>query len=134
MMRALIFGIAVLLAGAAFAQALDVELSNPADEARARVLMAELRCMVCQNETIDASPSPFAAEVRAIVREQIVSGRSDGEIKSYLTARYGEGILYRPRVGPGTILLWLAPWLALLIGGGAVYVIIKRAARPPQDL
>ena len=111
-------------------------LEDPADEARARALMAELRCLVCQNESIEASPSPFAGEVRAIVREQVVSGRSDGEIKDFLSARYGDEILLRPRVGPETILLWAGPFLLLLIGIVVVVLIVRRsgAATEPERL
>ncbi len=134
MIRLLAALMLVLTAGAALAQSPEPTLNDAAQEARARALMAELRCMVCQNESIDASPSPFAAEVRAIVREQIVSGRSDDEIKTYLTDRYGEAILYRPRVTLSTILLWLTPLLALLVGGGAMFSVLRRAGEAPPDM
>lgn len=134
MMRIILAFALCLCAGLAAAQTVEPTLSDPQDEARARALMAELRCMVCQNESIDASPSPFAGEVRAIVREQIVSGRSDDEIKTYLTDRYGEAILYRPRLTLSTILLWLTPVLALLIGAGVMHSILRWAGDMPPDL
>ncbi len=107
-------------------------LEDPAMELRARVLMSELRCMVCQNETIEASPSPFAGEVRLLVREQIVAGRSDGEVKAFLSARYGDAILFRPPMGPATWALWLAPFILLGLGG-IITVIVIRSARASAD-
>ena len=102
-------------------------LSDPAAEARARALMGEIRCLVCQAESVEASPSPFAGEVRRLVREQIAAGRSDDEIKEYLVARYGEEILYRPRWRPRTFVLWLGPFVALGLGALIVIVTIVRA-------
>jgi len=100
-------------------------LSDPDQEARARALMSELRCLVCQAESVEASPAPFAEEVRALVREQVAVGRSDDEIKRFLTDRYGEEILYRPRLRPGTWLLWLGPFMALGVGGLIVILVIR---------
>jgi len=102
-------------------------LSDPAQEDRARSLMAELRCLVCQAESVEASPAPFAAEVRAIVREQVAAGRSNGEIKRFLTQRYGEEILYRPSMGRSTWALWLGPFLILGVGALVVVSVLRRA-------
>lgn len=132
-MRRFFFLLALLFSTAAFAVEPGEELSDPAQEARAQDLLAELRCMVCQNESIAASPSPFAEEVRAIVREQIVSGRSDDEIRDYLATRYDEEILYRPRMTRNTFLLWLAPFFALIGVGAGVFVVIRNAARQQED-
>lgn len=131
-MRAILFLLAVLIAAPALALEPGEALENPADEARARALMEELRCLVCQNESIDASPSPFAGEVRQIVREQIAAGRSEREVKDYLTARYGDAILFRPRMGASTFLLWLGPLILLIGGGAAVMIIISSATKSPE--
>lgn len=112
----------------AFAIAPGEALGNPEQEARARALMGEIRCLVCQAESVEDSPSPFAGEVRMLVREQVAAGRTDAEIKDYLVARYGEEILYRPRWRPGTWVLWLGPFVAL--GLGLVIVVFTiRASR-----
>jgi len=116
----------------AFALQPGEALSDPDQEARARVLMSELRCLVCQAESVEASPAPFAAEVRALVREQVAVGRSNDEIKRFLTDRYGEEILYRPRLRPGTWVLWLGPFMALGVGGLIVILVIRNSNMPPE--
>jgi cytochrome c-type biogenesis protein CcmH len=132
-MRQLVAALFVmLLAVPALAIQPGEALSDPDQEARARALMAELRCLVCQAESVEASPSPFAAEVRTIVREQVAAGRSDGEIKQFLTARYGEEILYRPRWRPGTWVLWLGPFAALVIGAGVLMLVLRSARGAPE--
>src|SRR6266702_2715642 len=102
--------------------------SNPAMEARARNLQRQLRCLVCHGESIDESGSPFAADVRHLVRQQIAGGRSDRQIEDFLVARYGDFILMKPPVQPDTWLLWLAPFLVLGLGGGIAALTIKKAA------
>ena len=92
-------------------------LSDPAQEARARALSAELRCMVCQNQSIDDSDAPLAADLRILVRERIVAGDTDAEVIDFLVARYGEFILLKPRVSWHTALLWAAPPVILVIAG-----------------
>lgn len=121
MKRTLIAICLFLFAFPAFAIAPGEALSNPEQEAHARALMGEIRCLVCQAESVEDSPSPFAGEVRRLIREQVAAGRSDTEIKDFLVARYGEEILYRPRWRPGTWILWLGPFVAL--GLGLVIVI-----------
>jgi len=102
--------------------------SDPAMEARARNLQRQLRCLVCQGESIDESNSPFAADVRHLLRQQIAQGRSDRQIQDFLVARYGDFILMKPPVQPNTWLLWLAPFLALGAAGLVAWTVVKKAA------
>jgi cytochrome c-type biogenesis protein CcmH len=97
-------------------------------EARARNLQRQLRCLVCQGESIDESGSPFAADVRHLVRQQIAAGQSDQQIEDFLVARYGAFILMKPPLQSNTWLLWLAPFLALGLGGVVAGLAIKKAA------
>jgi cytochrome c-type biogenesis protein CcmH len=99
----------------------DEVLKDPALEARARALSQTLRCMVCQNESIDESNAPLARDLRILVRERIEAGDSDAEVREFLVARYGEFILLTPRLDSRTILLWSAPVLVLLAGGIGVW-------------
>ena len=102
--------------------------SDPALEARARNLQRQLRCLVCQGESVDDSHSPFANDVRSLVREQIAGGKSDEQIEDFLVARYGDFILMKPPLQSDTWLLWLAPFLALGAGGAVAAAVIKKAA------
>ena len=102
--------------------------SNPATEARARNLQRQLRCLMCAGESIDESHSPFAGDVRHLMRQQIADGKSDQQILDYLVARYGDSILMKPPVQPSTWLLWLGPFLVLGAGGVVAAVVIKKAA------
>ncbi len=119
----------LLLTG--LARAVEPELS-PQDEARARHLFTELRCVVCQNQSIDSSDADVAKDLRQIVREQIVSGKSDGDIIDYLVTRYGEFILLKPRLDWHTVLLWATPLLALLAGG--ILLAVRFRERPGVEL
>jgi cytochrome c-type biogenesis protein CcmH len=103
--------------------------SNPALEARARNLQRQLRCLVCQGESIDESGSPFAADVRHLVRQQIAQGKGDQEIEDFLVARYGDFILMKPPLQSDTWFLWLAPFLVLAVAGTVAWVTVKKAAR-----
>lgn len=103
--------------------------SDPAMEARARHLQRQLRCLICQGESIDESGSSFAVDVRRLVREQITEGKSDRQIEDFFVARYGDSILMKPPLEPDTWLLWLAPFGVLAIGGTVAWVTIKKAAR-----
>jgi cytochrome c-type biogenesis protein CcmH len=98
-------------------------LADPAQEARARALSVDLRCLVCQNQSIDDSNAPLAKDLRVLVREQIKAGKSDAEVMSYIVARYGDFVLLRPRFTAQTALLWLTP---LLILGGVGYGLWRR--------
>ena len=120
------------IADAAHAQPVPDSFSDPALEARARSLQRELRCLVCQGQTIDESGAPLAADLRHLVRRQIAEGRSNAQIKDYLRARYGDFILMQPPLEASTWLLWLAPFLALAGAGGVAWMAISRA-RKAQD-
>src|SRR5690348_11303942 len=111
-MKKLIF-LLLLLAAPAFAAPAPDTFPNPAQEMRARALQRQLRCLVCQGESIDESSAPLAADLRHLVRQQITAGRSDQQIKDYLRARYGDFILMQPPLAPYTWLLWVAPFLVL---------------------
>lgn len=101
-------------------------LDDPVLEARARDLSAELRCPVCQNESIDESNASLAAELRVVVRERLVAGDTDQEILDYLVARYGEFVLLRPNARGANLLLWLSAPAMLLIGCGVGWSVIRR--------
>jgi cytochrome c-type biogenesis protein CcmH len=125
-MRALMLGIAITLGSTLAAQAVqpDEMLADPALETRARTLSAELRCVVCQNQSIDDSDAALARDLRLIVRERLVAGDSNEAVLDYVVARYGEFVLLRPRLGLHTVLLWSAPVLVLL--GGALVLLRNR--------
>ena len=109
-----------------FAVQPDEVLSDPALEARARALSRELRCMVCQNQSIDDSDAPLARDLRLLVRERLQAGDSDATVIDFLTARYGEFVLLKPRFGFDTALLWLAPAGILMIGTLALLLFARR--------
>ena len=117
-----IFAVSTLLALPCAALAVEPSeiLSNPILESRARALSAELRCLVCQNQSIDDSQAPLAKDLRIIVRERLTAGDSDDAIRSYLVQRYGDFILLKPPFKVETLLLWMTPLAALLLGGFAV--------------
>ena len=119
---------AAALAGAApsFAVQPDEILSDPALETRARMLSRELRCMVCQNQSIDDSDAPLARDLRLLVRERLKAGDSDAQMLDFLTARYGQFVLLKPRFGWDTALLWGAPAGVLLVGGLAIVMALRR--------
>lgn len=106
---------------------------DPAAQARYERLIHDLRCLVCQNESIADSNATLASDLRREVRELMVEGRSDGEIRSFLTERYGDFVLYRPPLKPRTWLLWSAPALFLLAGLGIVIAIVTRRARAARS-
>jgi cytochrome c-type biogenesis protein CcmH len=108
----------------------DEMLSDPQLELRARALSRELRCMVCQNQSIDDSEAPLARDLRVLVRERLRAGDSDSQVLNFLVARYGAFVLLRPPFEWHTALLWLAP-LAVLLAGGFSLVILARKRRPP---
>lgn len=111
----------------------DEVLPDPALETRARVLSKELRCMVCQNQSIDDSDAPLARDLRVLVRERLQAGDSDAQVLDFLVKRYGEFVLLNPRFSARTAVLWLMPVLVLLIGAGALlraWRRYRRAARP----
>ena len=104
-------------------------MPDAAKEARARDLSRELRCMVCQNQSIDDSDAPLARDLRLLVRERIAGGDSDSQVIDFLVARYGEFVLLKPRFTPHTLLLWLLPPLALAGGGLALWFYGRRRSK-----
>lgn len=112
-----------------WAQQIEDRLADPAQEARARELSRELRCLVCQNQSIEDSNAPLARDLRRIVRERVVAGDSDNAVQDYLVQRYGEWVLLKPRFNAQTLLLWLGPALLLMLGGGIVFALYRRQAR-----
>lgn len=120
---------ALSLAGAAHAVLPSEQLSDPTLEARARAVSSELRCLVCQNQSIDDSDAELAADIRRILRERIVAGDSDQQAKDYIVTRYGHYVLLRPPFEVQTLLLWLGPALVLL--GGGVWILALARQRAP---
>ena len=111
----------------------DEVLANPALEARARELSRELRCMVCQNQSIDDSEAPLARDLRLLVRERLTAGDSDTQVLDFLTVRYGQFVLLKPHFGWDTALLWLAPAAVLLIGAFGFGTVLLRRRRAGTD-
>ena len=128
-MRAFFLVIALSIAATSSMAAYEEALPDAAQEARARSLFRELRCVVCQGQSIDESNADLAADLRQIVRGKIVEGESDETIKTFLVDRYGVFVLMRPPMRSDTYLLWFGPVLLLLIGGGMVWAIVGRAKR-----
>ncbi len=114
----------------AWAIGVDRPLPDAVAEQRAQDIAETLRCLVCQNQTIAESDADLARDLRGIIREQVAAGRSDGEVRDYLVARYGQWILMRPPVNWRNALLWLAPALILLAGIGVILLRRRRSAVP----
>jgi cytochrome c-type biogenesis protein CcmH len=128
--------LAVLLlgmAGGVFGQASEIARPDAATEQRLKALAEELRCLVCQNQTIADSQAPLALDLRNQIRTQISQGRSDEEIRNYMVERYGDFVLYKPPLKATTVLLWVGPFALLAFGIGLLVVIARRrrsAAQP----
>ena len=132
MMRRLLLAAGLLLAAfPAFAVNPDEVLSDPALEARARALSAELRCMVCQNQSIDDSNAELARDLRLLVRERLKNGDSDQAVIDYVVSRYGEFVLLNPRLRGETLLLWGAPVVLFLAGATAMILFVRRRGGKP---
>jgi len=117
---------------------IDQALPDPAQELRARELSTQLRCLVCQNQSIAESNAPLAADLRRIVRERIAGGDSDDQVLGYMVARYGDWVLLKPPLKSTTYALWFGPTLLLLIAAAAIALYFRRgrrraAAAPPLD-
>ena len=127
-LSALILSAAILFGGAQSSLAVEPDevLDDPVLESRARDLSQELRCLVCQNQSIDDSNAELAKDLRVIVRERLVAGDSNDEVLDFVVARYGDYVLLRPPVKPETYLLWFGPAAILLIAGIAVAVWLRR--------
>jgi cytochrome c-type biogenesis protein CcmH len=117
----------LMLAGVALA-ALEPEeiLKDPASEKRARIITKELRCVVCQNQSVDDSDAPLAKDIRMIVRERIMAGETDAEVRAYVVKRYGQYVLLRPPFGVDTALIWVGPFALLAIGLGVAAIYLRR--------
>jgi len=129
--RVLLLALALVLAPPAHAVQPDEILPDAALESRARVISRELRCMVCQNESIDESNAPLARDLRILVRERLVAGDSDRQVLDFLVRRYGDFVLLRPRFSWSTALLWATPVLALGIGAFVLYLGWSRRRSDP---
>ena len=123
----------LLLAGPAYAVDPGEQLADPVLEARARALSQELRCLVCQNQSIDGSDAPLARDLRLLVRDRLTAGDSDEQVLDYIVARYGEFVLLRPRFYVQTWVLWIAPFALLLVGGIVVLAVFRRSSSPEEQ-
>jgi cytochrome c-type biogenesis protein CcmH len=124
-----LLAISIAFASPAHAVQPDEIMADPAKESRARDLSRELRCMVCQNQSIDDSEAPLARDLRLLVRERIAAGDSNAQVMDFLVARYGEFVLLKPRLKSHTLLLWLLPPLVLVGGGLALWMHNRRRTR-----
>ncbi|WP_283194959.1 cytochrome c-type biogenesis protein [Rhizobium sp. AN80A] len=132
MIRRLLLAVMLLgLSFPAFAVNPDEMLADPALESRARAISAELRCMVCQNQSIDDSNAELAKDLRLLVRKRLTDGDSDQQVMNYIVSRYGEFVLLKPRFGTKTVLLWGAPILLALLGALSLVVFARRYAGQP---
>lgn len=136
MIKSLVAVLIVLGIGLGSAQAVapDEVLGDPALESRARALSVNLRCMVCQNQSIDDSDAPLAKDLRVLVRERLLEGDTDDQVIDYLVSRYGEFVLLKPRFALHTLILWAAGPLALLAGTIAIFVLIRRRVANPVNV
>jgi cytochrome c-type biogenesis protein CcmH len=124
-----VLGLTLFLLSPARAMEPSEVMANPAQEARARTLFHELRCMVCQNESIFDSAAPLAKDLRMLVREKIAAGASDDEILRFLVDRYGDFVLLKPPFRPQTLLLWGTPLIVLVAGAAAGWYAMARRRR-----
>lgn len=131
-MRLLAISALLLASSAAHAVQPDELLADPALEARARAISRDIRCVVCQSESIDDSNAPLARDLRLMVRERLVAGDSDDEVVDFLVARYGDYVLLKPRVQPNTILLWAAPLAAAAAGAFGLVAVMRNAKARKQ--
>src|SRR5580693_3594995 len=127
--RVILVALALVSAAPLHAVQVDEILPDPVLETRARAISHDLRCMVCQNQSIDDSEAPLARDLRLLVRERIAAGDSDAQVLDFLVARYGEFVLLKPRLEPHTYLLWLLPPLALGGGGVALWMHNRRRTK-----
>jgi cytochrome c-type biogenesis protein CcmH len=129
--RVLFASLAAILCMAAASDPSE-RLADPSQEARARELFGQVRCLVCQNETIDDSEADLARDLRGIVRDQVRQGRSDAEIKRFLVDRYGEFVLMRPAFSPGNAALWIGPFLVVVLGAGLLVLQLRNRRMEPE--
>lgn len=132
-LRLRVLVIALCIAASMLAHAVDpLPFKDRAEELRFQALTKQLRCLVCQNESLADSNAPLAADLRRDVFAQMQAGKSDAEIKAWLTARYSDFVLYDPPLHGATLLLWFGPAIVLLAGGAAVVLAVRRRARVPK--
>jgi len=133
-----LLGLALSPGGPAGAVQPDEMLADPVLEARAREISAGIRCLVCQNESIDSSNADLAHDLRVLIRERLVAGDSDQDVRDFLVARYGDFVLLDPPVKPRTWILWFGPPAVLLLGAAGILVYFRRRAlsapRPSESL
>ncbi|MDB5530538.1 MAG: cytochrome c-type biosis protein CcmH [Devosia sp.] len=129
-LRPVLLGLLLAIAPVAWAVNPDEMLADPALEQRARDISGELRCLVCQNESIDDSDADLAKDIRVLVRERLTAGDTDDQVRQFLVDRYGEFVLLRPRVEGHTLLLWFAAPGLLVIGLIVLFVMALRRRRP----
>lgn len=129
-MRAFLAALLLALSPCALAQADEIANPDPAVEARLKNLGEELRCLVCQNQTIADSNAPLALDLRNQIRVQVGQGKSDDEIRAYMTERYGDFVLYKPPFKATTALLWVGPFALVAVGLVALFLVVRR--RSPQ--
>ncbi len=124
-----------LMAGAPAVRALDAngQLEDPALQARFETIAKDLRCLVCQNESVADSNAQLAGDLRRQVREMLVAGKSDDEIFKFMTDRYGDFVRFNPPLEPKTLLIWGAPFIVLLIGAAIIFRIVRQRSRMPLD-
>jgi cytochrome c-type biogenesis protein CcmH len=134
LLRFLVLFVAALAAAPALAVQPDEVMKDPTLEARARALSEELRCLVCQNQSIDDSDAPLARDIRILIRSRIEKGESNDAVRAYLVSRYGDFILLKPPFKPETLLLWLSPALVLGAGVAAAFLARRRAPRATPAL
>jgi cytochrome c-type biogenesis protein CcmH len=134
MMKGLLAALFLLIAAVVPAGAVqpDEILSDPALESRARALSAGLRCLVCQNQSIDDSNAPLARDLRLLIRERLKAGDSDAQAVDFIVARYGDFVLLRPRFTPETWILWIGPFALLLIVGAILYLRRRRGGNAAE--
>ena len=126
MMRVLALILGILWATSAQAVLPNEMLADPGLEARAREISKELRCLVCQNQSIDESNAGLAHDLRVLVRERLEAGDSDAQVVAYIVDRYGQFVLLKPRIEPATYLLWLTPALSIVLGATGIVVYLRR--------
>ncbi len=136
MSRCLKSALLCLLLACGTAAAIDSEppIADPGQRAVYDELMHEVRCLVCQNQTIGDSTAPLAGDLRREIRRMVLEGKSEDEIKVFLLDRYGDFVLYKPRFQPTTALLWLAPVIFLVIGAATLGFVIRRRGSLPDDV
>lgn len=134
MMNWILLTVVCLTSGPVWAGEAKPLADDPASEARLKHLAVELRCLVCQNQTLADSNAPLAEDLRREVREMIAKNMSDQEIIEFLTARYGDFVLYRPPVKSTTALLWVGPFILLAIGATALIITLRRRAGKVVDV